>query len=123
MIVGIGMDLVELDRIKSAAERQQRFVDRILTKREKHTYEGLKPVRKLEYLAGRFAAKEAYAKAAGCGIGAELSFQDIEIVPDTNGKPCMTVKGQTNLIHLSITHSQQHAAAQVVIESLSGSSG
>ena len=114
MISGIGLDIVELKRIKKISERQSKFVDRILTQKEKETYEKLRSNRKVEFLAGRFAAKEAYSKAAGTGIGKELSFLDIEIKTDSLGKPYI-VKPETNGF-LSISHSRDYAVAQVVIE-------
>lgn len=115
MILGIGIDIVELDRIKRIAEQQEKFIDRILTETEKFEYHKLSAKRKTEFLAGRFAAKEAFAKAAGTGIGHELSFLDIEIVADDKGKPFI-VKPYRDGVHLSISHSRDFAVAQVVIE-------
>ncbi|WP_108671719.1 holo-ACP synthase [Peribacillus acanthi] len=115
MIVGIGLDIVEIDRIRNLSERQPRFVDRILTTKEKEKYENLKGGRKTEFLAGRFAAKEAFSKAIGTGIGKDLQFIDMEILSDERGKPFFS-KPEKNKVHLSITHSQQYAAAQVIIE-------
>jgi holo-[acyl-carrier protein] synthase len=115
MIVGIGLDIVEIDRIRRLTQRQPRFVDRILTITEKEKFEGLKDGRKMEFLSGRFAAKEAFSKALGTGIGKDLQFTDMEILSDERGKPYFS-KPTNGKIHLSITHSQQYAAAQVVIE-------
>ncbi|MFD2130488.1 holo-ACP synthase [Pseudogracilibacillus auburnensis] len=116
MISGIGIDIIELSRIKKAITRNNRFIDRILTENEKGVYETYKKEqRKLEYVAGRFAAKEAFAKATGKGIG-KLSFQHIEILTKENGAPMMNVQGyEGEKIYLSITHSKQYAVAQVVI--------
>ena len=83
----MGIDLVELARIKDAYERNSRFAERILTENELSRFKTLSEKRQIEFLAGRFAAKEAYAKANGSGIGEELSFQDMEIATDENGKP------------------------------------
>ncbi|WP_338471490.1 holo-ACP synthase [Niallia sp. XMNu-256] len=116
MITGIGLDIVELNRINKVSERHQKFVDRILTAKEKEKYERLTQQRKIEFLAGRFAAKEAFSKAMGTGIGEELSFLDIEIENDERGKP-IVVKPIKHGVHLSITHSSEYAAAQVIIES------
>ncbi|MCJ7842189.1 holo-ACP synthase [Lederbergia sp. NSJ-179] len=116
MIIGIGLDIVEIKRIENVCLRQERFPARILTAREKELYLSLSEKRKAEFLAGRFAAKEAYAKARGTGLGCELSFLDIEIIPDRNGKPYIN-KPQFEKAHLSITHTEQYAAAQVIIES------
>jgi holo-[acyl-carrier protein] synthase len=115
MITGIGIDIIELARIEEMILRQQKFVDRILTPAEKEEFEKLSPRRKVEYLAGRFAAKEAYSKAAGPGIGKELSFLDIEIKSDSLGKPCFA-KPINKSAHLSISHSRDYAVAHVVIE-------
>lgn len=115
MIIGIGLDIVEVERIANLSIRQERFSKRILTVNELKSYERLSNRRKVEYLAGRFAAKEAYAKARGTGIGSHLSFLDIEIGTDENGKPWI-VKPEFARPHVSITHTHQYAAAQVVIE-------
>ncbi|MDQ0247803.1 holo-[acyl-carrier protein] synthase [Bacillus fengqiuensis] len=119
MIKGIGIDIVEIQRIKNICERQKGFIDRILGAEEKRHYEQLSPKRKVEFLAGRFAAKEAYAKATGTGIGTHLSFQDIRIEYDQYGKPVIQSPERGLNIHLSISHSEQYAVAQVIIESLS----
>lgn len=115
MISGIGIDIVEISRIKELALRQKKFVDRILTLNEKKKYDRLPAHRKDEFLAGRFAAKEAFAKALGTGIGKECSFHDIEIVNDESGKPRI-VKPFREGVHLSISHSKEYAVAQVIIE-------
>lgn len=115
MITGIGIDIVEIDRICKAAERQTRFFERILCETERTRYLQLKGRRKVEFLAGRYAAKEAFSKAAGTGIGSELSFQDIEIGKDEKGRPFIT-KPFTEGVHLSLSHSEHYAVAQVIIE-------
>jgi holo-[acyl-carrier protein] synthase len=114
MIKGIGIDIIELSRVQDLISRQSKFVDRVLTRTEKQTFEKLSAPRKVEFLAGRFAAKEAYSKANGTGIGKELSFLDIEIENDASGKPFF-IKPKVHA-HLSITHSRDYAAAQVIIE-------
>ncbi|WP_096186801.1 holo-ACP synthase [Evansella halocellulosilytica] len=122
MIIGVGLDIIELNRIENLAKRQQKFAQRILSKTEMNKYESLVGNRKIEYLAGRFAAKEAVSKALGCGIGKNLSFQDVEVVNNGIGRPVMKVnKGEFKQIniHLSITHTKSYAAAQVVLESFS----
>lgn len=115
MITGIGIDIVELSRIGKIIERQPRFSERILTPFERERFEALKGKRKIEFLAGRFAAKEAFAKAVGTGIGKNLSFLDIEVTADGNGRP-MIRKPFDEGVHLSITHSEEYVVAQVVIE-------
>ncbi|HLR67316.1 holo-ACP synthase [Virgibacillus alimentarius] len=117
MIKGIGLDIIEMQRIKKSMARQERFVNRILTENEKKIFNKLlNKRRKIEFLAGRFAAKEAFAKAAGCGIG-KLSFQHIEVLHRKNNAPLLRVKGyEADHIFISITHSKDYAAAQVIIE-------
>jgi holo-[acyl-carrier protein] synthase len=114
MIKGIGIDIIELSRVQEMINRQPKFIGRVLCPSEIDTFETLSDHRKTEFLAGRFAAKEAYSKANGTGIGKTLSFQDIEIVNDHLGKPViLKPEGQS---HLSISHSRQYAVAQVIIE-------
>ncbi|PPA70550.1 holo-ACP synthase [Jeotgalibacillus proteolyticus] len=115
MIIGIGLDLIELTRIRAVIGRHPKLARRILTPNEMDYYHTLTGDRKVEFLAGRFAAKEAYAKAIGTGIGQETSFQDIEVVKDSYGKPFIKVE-RAGLVHLSITHTKDYAAAQVIIE-------
>jgi len=118
MIKGIGVDIVEIDRIEKAATRQPRFVERILTEAERNVYETLTKRRQVEFLAGRFAAKEAVAKAVGTGITEMIGWQDIEVLNDERGKPIVNAPINSP-IHLSISHSKEYAVAQVIIESLS----
>ncbi|TFE01979.1 holo-ACP synthase [Jeotgalibacillus salarius] len=114
MIHGIGLDIVEIDRIAKLLERQPKISSRVLTEREQKQFELLGKNRKIEFLAGRFAVKEAYAKALGCGIGRELSFQNIEILKEDSGRPY--IYNSDYKVHVSITHTKEYAAAQVVIE-------
>ncbi|RTR28487.1 holo-ACP synthase [Robertmurraya yapensis] len=115
MISGIGLDIVELKRIEAIMERQEKFANRVLTESERVKLDTLSGKRKVEFLAGRFAAKEAFSKAFGTGIGKDLSFLDIEIASDEKGKPFIT-KPFNKGVHLSISHSAEYAVAQVIIE-------
>lgn len=119
MIIGVGIDIVELKRVRQLMEKNEKFIDRILTRDEKNVFTQLSPKRKVEFLAGRFAAKEAYAKAVGTGIGKHLSFHDIQIMNDLHGKPIVVSDANDCRIHLSISHSRDYAIAQVIIERLS----
>jgi len=113
MIFGIGTDLVEIERIKKGPLKS--LVKRILTEKETEIYENFNNEnRKIQFLAGRFAAKEAYSKALGTGIG-KISFLDIEVLNDSLGKPYINIENDI-LIHLSITHTDSYAQAFVVIE-------
>jgi holo-[acyl-carrier protein] synthase len=115
VIKGIGVDITELDRMETLINRQPRLKERILTESEILIFEKLNGRRKVEYFAGRFAAKEAFSKANGTGIGKHLSFLDIEIISDDKGKPVIS-KPFSEGVHLSISHSRDYAVAQVVIE-------
>ncbi len=118
MIIGVGIDIVEIKRIKQVMTRQPRFAKRILTDNEYRRYIDLHNQRQVEFLAGRFAAKEAFMKAVGTGVSKEFTWQDVEIVNNERGKPIMEGSIEET-IHLSISHSKDYAVAQVIIESLS----
>lgn len=117
MIKGIGLDIIEMGRIKEGLERSGKLANRILTEKEREIYANLPSgTRKTEFAAGRFAAKEAFAKALGTGLG-KLSFQDIEILPGERGAPELKTTCQVNgRIFVSISHSKEYAVAQVIIE-------
>lgn len=86
MIVGIGVDIAETARVeKLNAKYGQRFAERILTADELFEFDRRK--RSSSYLATRFAAKEAVAKALGTGIGAQFGFHSVQIDSDSQGKP------------------------------------
>jgi holo-[acyl-carrier protein] synthase len=126
MIRGIGTDVVEIDRVRIILlnESSERFLMRVLTIEER-AYADQRGGRLYEFIAGRFAAKEAASKAIGCGIGQRLGFQDIEILPDESGKPLCRISersrslaqcGDNSIFHLSITHTDKMALAFVVWE-------
>ncbi|MBM7571084.1 holo-ACP synthase [Aquibacillus albus] len=117
MIKGIGIDIVELKRIEKSLEKNSRLAERILTQKERECLQGFtNQRRRMEFIAGRFAAKEAFAKAAGTGIGA-LGFQEIEILPNQKGAPEIVIRNYpSNKLFVSISHSEAYAVAQVVIE-------
>lgn len=117
MILGIGIDIVELKRIEKAVANNKRFIQRILTEQEQFIYNRLSSShRKTEFLSGRFAAKEAFVKAMGTGIGTAYSFLDIEIIGNQTGKPVLSAQDCKATIHVSISHSKEYAVAQVIIE-------
>ncbi|MFX3625673.1 MAG: holo-ACP synthase [Ectobacillus sp.] len=116
MIIGAGIDIIELERIERLMNAQPKFIERILTEKEREAAARLKGRRQAEFIAGRFAAKEAYSKALGTGIGKETSFLDIEILNDERGKPVIYSPSSYRL-HVSISHSKQFAVAQVIVES------
>lgn len=117
MIIGIGLDMIDLDRVAKAVQKNNRFVTRILTVNEMNQYKAYRGIRQIEYLAGRFAAKEAYAKALGTGFGKGLHFTDIEILQDKSGKPHVVKPHKENIaVFVSITHTGRSAAAQIIME-------
>ncbi|HLS36577.1 MAG TPA: holo-ACP synthase [Bacillota bacterium] len=117
MIKGIGIDLIELKRIEASIDKSDKLMQRILTPKEQEHFQNLRSQsRKVEFLAGRFAAKEAFAKATGQGIG-KLSFQHIEVLSNKNGAPIITAQGyEKEKLWISISHSETYAIAQVIIE-------
>ncbi|KXG42551.1 holo-ACP synthase [Tepidibacillus infernus] len=123
MIIGIGIDLVEIPRIKGIIENKgSHFLQKVFTQKEL-AGAPLNPQRKIEYLAGRFAGKEAVAKAFGTGIGKQLNWKDIEISSLDSGKPIVVIKSteveKENLtIHISISHTKTIAIAKVIIEQI-----
>jgi holo-[acyl-carrier protein] synthase len=124
MILGLGIDVVELGRIREVWQRHgERFARRIL--RESEFAYCLVQSDPVPSLAARFAAKEAVSKAFGTGIGAELGWQDIEVVRQPSGQPiiCLHDGGARllesrggRIVHLSLTHSAVHAAAVAILE-------
>lgn len=112
----IGTDIQEISRIKQALRRQQRFVERVLTTEELVVYRTLPQKRQVEYLTGRFCAKEAYAKALKIGLGNGLWFTDISILNDEQGAPYIKRAPLKDGVSLSISHSHNYATAVVLIE-------
>ena len=91
-MIGIGTDILRIDRIDQVVSRQgRRFVERILTEEERREYRDSPQANRL--LAKRFAAKEAVAKALGTGIGRGVSWQDIRIGHDGHGAPLVLLSG------------------------------
>lgn len=122
MIIGIGTDIVEIRRIKDATDKHVNFIDRVFSKNEIEYLRtrNLRP----EFVAGRFAAKEAVAKALGTGFSG-FEFKDIEIDRTAAGKPIVVLKGKAKLIaqkygnykiHLSISHGIDNAIAYAIME-------
>jgi len=124
MIVGMGVDLAEVDRIREAIGRYgRRFIDRIYTPGEIAYVE--RKANRFERYAGRFAAKEAGMKAIGTGWKRGVRWQDFEIANLPTGRPTLKLHGEAariadqlgvKLISLSITHTAQLGMAQVILE-------
>ena len=128
MILGIGIDLIEVTRIKKLLQEfGEKFLVKIFTPAEILAAEK-KSVQKIAFYAKRFAAKEAFSKACGCGIGRGIDFLDIEIFNDEMGKPLLRVLNDKEkflqkkfavenfVIHLSLTDENNLAQAMVIIE-------
>lgn len=110
MIIGIGTDIISIGRIEYALEAYgAKFMQRILTENERnYVIEIHNKENKVAYLAKRFAAKEAISKAIGTGIGEDLSFQDIEISNNSEGKPIVKIKKYPEItVHLSLSDEKE----------------
>ncbi len=124
MIVSIGIDIIEVARIREVLERTPRFTERVFTMAERAYCDSRGAVAAQHY-AARFAAKEAALKALKTGWRGGISWQDVEIGSLENGAPVLTFHGEAKKLfaasgatvaHLSISHTTQHAIAQVVLE-------
>ena len=115
MILGHGIDIEELASIQVAVEKRESFPLRVLTAKEMERYTSLKGRKQIEYLAGRWSAKEAFAKAVGTGIG-KLSFQDLEVLNDDKGAPYFNQAPFSGKIWLSISHTEKYVTASVILE-------
>ncbi len=115
MILGHGIDIEELASIQNAVEKREGFAQRVLTDKEMERYTSLKGRKQFEYLAGRWSAKEAFAKAVGTGIG-KLSFQDLEVLNDDKGAPYFNQAPFSGKIWLSISHTEKYVTASVILE-------
>ena len=118
MKLATGVDLIEISRIEEVISRHgKRYLERIYTPAELELFG-----KRVESLAGRFAAKEAVAKALGCGIG-DVSWKEIEILGDEHNAPVLHLHGEAARIaeglglaswSISLSHSQSHAIAVAV---------
>jgi len=124
MILGTGIDIIEVARIASSFEKfGDRFVNRILLPDEiAYSLAHRNPA---PFLAVRFAAKEAVSKAFGTGIGAQLGWQDIEIRRKESGEPFVVLHGKgrelfegrgAKKLHVSLSHTENYAAATAILE-------
>lgn len=124
MILSIGIDIVEVYRMRTVLARTPRFAKRVFTDGERSFCEG-KGVAAAQSFAGRFAAKEAFLKALKTGWRGKITWHDIEVVSDDHGAPELNVTGEAKNIlrsrgatrvHLSISHTATYAVAEVIIE-------
>lgn len=120
MIVGIGTDIIEIKRIENVIRKYgMRFLERVFTDAERKYC--LNHQESARHFAGKFAAKEAVVKALGTGLRHGISWQDIEILNDSQGKPTVNLskqlldmvepKGKTTIFHISISHCREYATA------------
>jgi len=124
-LVGIGTDIVKLSRIKALYDQWgARFLLRILSSHEREALASLS--HKIPYIAKRFAAKEAVAKALGTGIGEKAAFVEISIENETSGKPKVVLYGKAKefatsvgvgKVHISLSDEREYAIAYVILES------
>ena len=124
MIVSIGIDIIEVARIREVLLRTPRFLERVYTERERAYCES-RGVVAAQHYAVRFAAKEAALKALQTGWRGGISWQDVEVSARESGAPYLIFTGEVLTVfekfgasatHLSISHTSEHAIAQVVLE-------
>ena len=124
MIFGIGTDIVRVERVQADLERfGERFAERILTAAEMQEFRG--NASKANFLARRFAAKEAAVKAMGTGFSNGIQLHDIEVKHDPQGKPLLNFHGRAQqflhekritVAHISLADEQDNAVAFVTLE-------
>ncbi|MFW5798467.1 MAG: holo-ACP synthase [Planctomycetota bacterium] len=124
MIIGMGIDLAPVADIQRLVERHQaRFLNRVFTRGEQEY--SMARRNRYQHLAARFAAKEATAKALGTGIGRRVGWTDIEVIHNRNKAPSILLHAEADqlaeqmgvvLVHVSLTHTDDTAAAVVVLE-------
>lgn len=124
MIIGTGVDIVEIERIQHLLERfGERFLRRTYSNAER-AYCASRPLPEQHY-AARFAAKEAFVKAIGTGFTQKVVWRDIGVVNEPSGQPILVVNGRAREImnslgataaYVSLSHSKSHAVAVVVLE-------
>ena len=124
MIVSIGIDIIEVARIREVLLRTPRFLERVYTQRER-SYCDSRGAVSAQHYAARFAAKEAALKALQTGWRGGISWQDVEVSAHESGAPYLIFTGQVLEVfekfgatqtHLSMSHTTQHAIAQVILE-------
>jgi len=116
--MGIGIDITEVSRIKSLAEKHEQFLTRVYTEKEINYCN--KKKNKYQHFAARFAAKESVLKALGVGWSQEIKWTDIEVVNEPSGKPRINTYGKVKRlmeqkevkeILISLSHTSHHAIA------------
>jgi holo-[acyl-carrier protein] synthase len=121
VIRGVGVDIVEITRVREVSEQWgDRFLRRVFTAGElEHCLQKFNPH---QHLAARFAAKEAVSKALATGWGGDFRWTDVEVVNDSSGKPQIVFHGRlreklaSSIIHVSLSHADTHVVAMALIE-------
>ncbi len=123
MITGIGVDIIEIDRIRASVEQHgERFLTKLFTPAEIAYCSSKQNMH--QHFAGRFAAKEALSKALATGWTGSFRWKDVEIINEVSGRPRISLHGSLSTvlspsaIHVSFSHSLTHVVAFVVIEGL-----
>ena len=123
MIAGLGIDMIEVERVAEKIGKETGFRELVFSKKEIEYCDS--KANKFEHYAARFAAKEAFLKAIGTGWASGTAFNEIEIFNDANGKPEIMLLGQTAItlavmghqkISVSLSHLKAIASAVVIIE-------
>ena len=124
MIISIGIDIIEVARIREVLQRTPRFGERVFTPAER-AYCDSRGAVSAQHYAARFAAKEATLKALQTGWRGGIGWQDVEIASRDSGAPYLVLHGpvlelfdasRATSAHLSMSHTSEHAIAQVVLE-------
>ena len=135
MIIGLGIDIAEISRIRNTLSRcGNRFLSRLLNPEEIQAMPSAASCMEKEfspaqiaYVAGRFAAKEALSKALGTGFSQGVRFTDFTVLPLPSGAPSASLKGAAlrifeekggNVLHLSLSHGQETVAAVAILEKI-----
>jgi holo-[acyl-carrier protein] synthase len=125
MIIGTGIDIIEISRVRATIERNgERFIRRVFTEIERN-YCAARQMSSVTHYAGRFAAKEAAFKALGTGWAGGIKWTDVSVESNSAGAPSLKLTGEALIrfqtigarrIHLTISHSQEYAVAMVLFE-------
>ncbi len=130
MVVGLGVDIVEVDRIRRALENQPKMVRKVFTKQEAEYCTARK--NRYQHFAGRFAAKEAALKALGTGWAEGIRWRDVEVSALPSGQPRLHFHGRAAEVFesldadtslLTITHARGYAVAVVILEGVTRAEG
>ena len=123
VILGIGIDIVENDRIRTMLARHgERFLDRVFTEKEQEYCGRMRD--SAPHYAARFAAKEAVSKALGTGIGEDVEWRDIEVVREESGRPSIVLTGSgaataarlgVTEVMITLSHTEHYAVAQAML--------